>query len=89
MGTDTPAWAEFAEVVWHRGRGTDIEWVQGQFAVIVPVLFMVASSFLVSSNGLCGNSSLKGSRCVCIIGEYVSGIALWLHGGSVRFVGEV
>lgn len=43
---------EVPEVVVHMDRGTDIECVQGQFAVIVPVLFMVASSFLMTSQRL-------------------------------------
>ena len=52
VGTETPDLVHRPDVVGHRGRGTDVEQVQGQFAVTVPVLFMVASSFLMSSQQL-------------------------------------
>lgn len=89
IGTDTPGLVEAAEVVGHRGKGTDVEWVQRQFVVTVPVLFMVASSFLMSSQRLMWKQRLVWiavcvyRRGICFGYRAVAGV------GSVRFVGEL
>lgn len=89
IGTDSPDLVEAAEVVGHRGRGTEVEWVQRQFVVTVPVLFMVASSFLMSSQRLMWKQRLV-RIAVCVYRRGIcSGYRAVAGVGSVRFVGEL
>lgn len=87
--TDSPDLVEAAEVVGHRGRGTDVEWVQRQFVVTIPVLFMVASSFLMSSQQFMWKQRLVWIAVCVYRREMCFGNRAVAVVGSVRFVGEL